>query len=101
MKSSGLNEFLTVRHASGAFRASASHVVFVNDGDKAVADLQMGDEVFVAVDGVEKASRVLSVTQDATDQGMFAPLTQSGTLIVDDVVASNYAKPRTGVHLPH
>merc|ERR1712151_738977 len=46
------------------------------------------------------AREVTSVTQSTGRSGMFAPLTPSGTVVVDDVMASNYAS-YAHVSFPH
>lgn len=89
--------FLKVKHSLGEFRASANHIVLVTDGatkmDKPVSEVRVGDQL-LAVDEKDLAvpSTVLAVDDALTTLGMFAPLTASGTLVVDGVVASNYAE---------
>jgi len=85
------SHFLTVRHAHGELRVSPYHVVFVETGDKLAADLSTGDKVHVTEESGVVLSEVLSVVQSSGGSGMFAPLTPSGKLVVDNVAASNYA----------
>merc|ERR1712228_873985 len=54
-------------------------------------DLVAGDKLYVAEESGVFAREVLSVTQSSGRSGMFAPMTPSGTIVVDNVVASNYA----------
>lgn len=91
------NVFLTVIHSRGEFRASANHIVFANEKEMLVANAQVGDHLFVA----EGKSLVLSVRRSISSQGMFAPLTASGMIVVDGVFASNYAAASTTLRLPH
>jgi len=99
-------EFLNIQHATGTIRVSANHVLFVatNFGreDKAAERITEGDELFVVDAGTSQpvASRVLSVTREFGDQGMYAPLTPSGKIVVDQIVASNYATLH-GMHFGH
>merc|ERR1719436_738055 len=101
----GLNtatKFLSVMHADGQFRLSANHVVFVEGGDKVAADLETGDKLFVlGTSGVVSKEVVVKITEEVGLDGMFAPLTSSGTIVVDNVVASNYASYSEHVALPH
>jgi len=90
-------EFLTVRHSRGELRASANHIVFANDVDMLVASLQVGDDLHSG-DG---KSMVLSVLRSVGSHGMFAPLTPSGTIVVDNVHASDYAGSSETLSSPH
>jgi len=101
--------FVTVIHTNGEFRASAAHIILVKEGlsqrSILVGQLQVGDEVFNAVNQdavwVLKPSRVVAIRRSSTQSGMFAPLTSSGTIVVDGVVASNYASSSEEKHLSH
>lgn len=91
-------KYVVITHSVGMLRASANHLVFLADGsDKPAAEIQVGDVVLSA----EGASSVLSVRQEASDSGMYAPLTASGTLLVDGTLASSYAAPAVSLKLPH
>lgn len=103
--------FLTVTHAHGEFRATAGHLVFTVDqwgreGEKAVGTLKLGDQLLTTRSDSEGdrqtwSSEVLAVRYTAKRVGLYAPLTAGGTLIVDDVLASNYATPALEMPLPH
>jgi hypothetical protein len=88
-------EHVAVLHEQGTFHASPGHLVLTGDGDyKAVGTLRPGDALQVAnAHGLNAAiSRVLSA-QSSTRSDAYAPLTASGTIVVDGVVASSYASP--------
>lgn len=94
--------YLSVTHSHGELRISSSHIVFVTRegigrSDKFASDLEVGDQL-VTVSG---ASKVLAIHHDAGNDGMYAPLTSSGTVVVDGVIASNYAGPPLKGPLPH
>jgi hypothetical protein len=101
------SEFLTIQHATGALRVSANHVLFVSSAigrvDKVAEQIVEGDELFVVPAGTSELaapSKVLSVTRERSDLGMYAPLTPSGKIVVDGTVASNYATI-SGMHFGH
>jgi len=100
--------YLTVSHARGQFRASSTHLVFVQSPgedwtNKAVSNLQIGDQILAAMGGSIPLvpSRVVGISHSSGNNGMFAPLTFSGTAVVDGVLASNYASPSASKHLSH
>lgn len=98
--------FLTVKHEHGVLRATVGHLVFVLEGhrrtDRPVGLLQPGDTLLVADDSNSlMPSRVTAIHQSVTSIGLHAPLTESGTVIVDGVVASIYATPSLAVRMPH
>lgn len=109
-KPSANNAYLTVTHSLGELRLSATHMVFVADAgmsgrsDKLAAELEVGDNVFAVALGSSDTiapSKVLAIRHDAGSHGMYAPLTPSGSVVVDGVVASNYAAPPTDAPLSH
>jgi len=61
---------------------------------KALVDCQEGDELLV-IGGVSSSpgssSPILEIAHEHTSRGMYAPLTDAGTIVVDGVVASTYA----------
>lgn len=101
--------YVTVTHGRGEFRASSTHLVFVLSQQrtwvsKSVGNLQIGDQLLAASgtpDVPLASSRVVATRLTAGYSGMFAPLTASGTAVVDGVVASNYASPSSDKHLSH
>jgi hypothetical protein len=102
------HESLTVVHTHGSFRASRNHLVFViSDGgvrhDKTTGALQPGDLLLIMDSEAAEVSKsiVLSISSQMTTEGMYAPLTSSGTLLVDGVVASAYGTPELGKKFHH
>lgn len=82
-----LELLLTGVDASSKLVASPEHLLFACDGSAVLSeDLKQGDQVRTAngcytVESVNKVER----------RGMYAPATHTGTVIVNGVVASNYA----------
>lgn len=107
----GASGFVTVTHslANESLRASASHLVFTvadASGSRRIAvpaaSLQAGDWILADTsDGRIRPSKVLTVGRGQGAKGMFAPLTSSGSIIVDGVSASNYAVPSSMKWLSH
>eukprot|EP00928_Gymnodinium_smaydae_P039875 TRINITY_DN2714_c0_g4_i1.p1 TRINITY_DN2714_c0_g4~~TRINITY_DN2714_c0_g4_i1.p1 ORF type:complete len:453 (+),score=110.71 TRINITY_DN2714_c0_g4_i1:58-1359(+) len=98
----GASKYLTVTHAGGELQASANHLVFVKSGEtRLVSELRAGDELLVASEDATEASVVLGVRSDEGEEGMFAPLTWSGSIVVNGAVASAYATHSPSVHIPH
>lgn len=100
--------YLVITHMSGKFRASPNHLVFIAVEDDAgyhavqVSEVQVGDMLLAnhgevpknpRLAGAFKPTLVLAVTRATSAQGMYAPLTSSGTIVVDGVLASIYADP--------
>eukprot|EP00929_Paragymnodinium_shiwhaense_P061430 TRINITY_DN3067_c1_g3_i1.p1 TRINITY_DN3067_c1_g3~~TRINITY_DN3067_c1_g3_i1.p1 ORF type:complete len:419 (-),score=88.23 TRINITY_DN3067_c1_g3_i1:252-1508(-) len=106
-------EYVTVVHEYGELRASGSHIAFVTDAmgqrkDVAMSQLSPGDRVQVAgIDGSISndlelvSSRVLALRRSRDASGMYAPLSASGQVIVDGVVASCYAQSSSGLPVSH
>jgi hypothetical protein len=106
--------YLAVKHELGELRVSEVHLVFVDAGssgksEKLAANLRVGDTLYATAQdkkGIPMAtapmlSKVLSVVRRHGNIGMYAPLTASGTIVVDGALASNYAGPGRGLHVPH
>eukprot|EP00929_Paragymnodinium_shiwhaense_P107882 TRINITY_DN74223_c0_g1_i1.p1 TRINITY_DN74223_c0_g1~~TRINITY_DN74223_c0_g1_i1.p1 ORF type:complete len:410 (-),score=42.06 TRINITY_DN74223_c0_g1_i1:61-1212(-) len=97
--SPGGEDYMAMEHSAGSVRASRSHLVFVVDaragglrGSKQASDVEVGDCLAVADDDGNGLCRlVLSVEATHGSSGMFAPLTASGTIVVDGVAASSFA----------
>jgi len=89
--------FLIIEHTRGKLRVSSNHVIFVNSKDgrseKLASDIKVDDEIFAigSEEAITTPSKVTSIRTASNANGMFAPLTPSGSIVVDGVVASNYA----------
>lgn len=96
------HSFIEVIHACGDFSASSNHIVFIirhgSLEDKLVGDLEIGDQLLSRkkddkdkLDNSLESCPVLRIQPKYGHNGMYAPLTPTGTILVDDVVASTYA----------
>jgi len=92
-------KYVVLTHEYGTLRASENHVIFLCDGEarteRRAGEISAGEHLCAASSGITQtlASRVIKVEERAGARGMFAPLTASGTIVVDGAVASNYATP--------
>lgn len=93
------SDFFKVVHSHGQFRATPGHIVFTQAGDFPMSQLKVGDHV--VSQGPPGFSKVIAVYESRSALGMYAPFTASGTIVVDDIGASNYAIPSVQLHLPH
>eukprot|EP00929_Paragymnodinium_shiwhaense_P107308 TRINITY_DN733_c0_g3_i1.p1 TRINITY_DN733_c0_g3~~TRINITY_DN733_c0_g3_i1.p1 ORF type:complete len:442 (+),score=92.46 TRINITY_DN733_c0_g3_i1:100-1425(+) len=92
------NAFYALEHLHGELRASGNHVVFTADGEElAVSEVRPGDQLRFE-GGV--ATSVVAVRESFGETGMYAPLTPAGSIVVDGVVASNYATVES-LEIPH
>eukprot|EP00929_Paragymnodinium_shiwhaense_P027977 TRINITY_DN162_c0_g1_i3.p1 TRINITY_DN162_c0_g1~~TRINITY_DN162_c0_g1_i3.p1 ORF type:complete len:190 (+),score=52.29 TRINITY_DN162_c0_g1_i3:59-571(+) len=87
---------VVIEHASGELRATSNHVLLVDGQDKEAGAVQIGSMIPLS-DG--SFSRVVAVHRDTT-MGLRAPLTKSGLIDIDEVVASNYANAH-GIEVGH
>merc|ERR1712137_700291 len=75
-----------------------NHLLFNGEGLSMAAELFAAGDELVLSSGMR--SRILSVSKDSTEHGMFAPMTASGTIEVDGVMASTYATVGK-LNIPH
>eukprot|EP00929_Paragymnodinium_shiwhaense_P121226 TRINITY_DN93396_c0_g1_i1.p1 TRINITY_DN93396_c0_g1~~TRINITY_DN93396_c0_g1_i1.p1 ORF type:complete len:375 (-),score=59.88 TRINITY_DN93396_c0_g1_i1:281-1405(-) len=100
--------YIAIGHSAGRLRASHKHLVFVLDGEagtsrtsKKAADIEVGDCLVVGKAKLEVVcSRVYSVEEEQGTSGMYAPFTASGNIVVDSVIASDFATCKD-LHVPH
>lgn len=82
--------YLKIVHEAGILHISSDHFVFTrDDGYVPAKEVEIGSTLLASKDGLLGPSRVLEIAP-VYKTGMFAPLTWSGTVIVDGVLASNY-----------
>eukprot|EP00929_Paragymnodinium_shiwhaense_P086348 TRINITY_DN46872_c0_g1_i2.p1 TRINITY_DN46872_c0_g1~~TRINITY_DN46872_c0_g1_i2.p1 ORF type:complete len:468 (-),score=77.74 TRINITY_DN46872_c0_g1_i2:227-1630(-) len=92
------NKYLNAWHQHGRLRASANHMVLISVDETTMRSLPvaavMPGDVLLTLQDVEKPlvqSTVLAVSWETRQTGLFAPITASGTLIVDGALVSTYA----------
>jgi len=73
-----------------AVTLTASHVVFTKDSTKYAGDLVPGDTL-LHWDGVQMVELEITEIKTRQESGFWAPLTRSGTLLVDGFLMSCYA----------
>ncbi|CAF5173000.1 unnamed protein product, partial [Rotaria magnacalcarata] len=81
-----------VSNLSSTILVSANHLIFDYDSGEArfAGKLRVGDRVQF-IDNSEIVPGEIVHIQLTKQEGYYAPLTPSGTIIIDGVVASNYA----------
>jgi hypothetical protein len=94
------NKVVQVCHKSGEVSMSPDHMIFARRAEDECAvgivasDISVGDRVMVPwIDGSLVESEVTSVSIQLA-RGKYAPLTPSGTLLVDSTAVSCYALPQ-------
>ena len=92
--------------SGGALRLTADHMVYAHARREPVlaGSVRVGDRVWVAVNNATARadagafpfapSRVVGVSR-TLERGMHAPLTEEGSVVVDGVLASSYAKVKS------
>lgn len=75
--------------------ASNGHFIYVTDSNttKRMCDVTVGDYVLVVHEmshGYQMTSECVTKKEHTTAQGMYNPMTLSGTIVVDHIIASNY-----------
>jgi len=80
-------EFLEISTSMSTLQVSRDHLVFVNNRQAVPASLiRVGDEV---TDETGSKTPVTSI-KNVVAEGVFAPFTPSGTIVVDNILASSY-----------
>lgn len=87
--SSSLVELLVIEHTLGSLLISSSHFVFKPDGSPIRAGQLRTDQKLLTQDREVTITRISS----QWSQGFAAPMTTSGTIIVDGILCSVYADP--------
>ncbi|XP_023216790.1 sonic hedgehog protein-like [Centruroides sculpturatus] len=96
---SGQAEYLILQTANEqSIRISANHLIFSSMNNvttletKFAGNINVGDYLLVSnqTDQTFEPSSVMQITRDVMD-GAYVPLTQTGTLLVDGILASCYA----------
>jgi len=103
-----VTSFFALKHDAGdQIVATANHLIFASVDvqtppiDIRVDQVQVGMYLWLVVDGkVLKPVRVIDVALHS-ETGYFAPMTGSGTIIVNGVLCSNYIGHRSDHHLKH
>ena len=89
-------DFLKITHERGTLVVTADHMLFCAEANDFVRAKQVRSLQTIFLDGSLITTKVLSRDQVEL-KGIYAPLTTSGTLVVDGIHASCYASP---VELP-
>lgn len=92
-------EVMVIHHSLGKVQLTANHLIFVQRRDcdpvKTILakQVRVGDRLLAPwLDGGVATSEVLEIQRE-TKRGLFAPLLGSGTIVVDNTLASCYATP--------
>ena len=96
-----LTVFNTVRNSTSHIDISAQHLIFVSGKSDPIfaSEVQVGDHLQLVDNNQVIPSEVISI-EPVVSQGFSAPLTRSGTIVVNGIIASNYAEARNH-HLAH
>jgi hypothetical protein len=96
-----LATFIMISHDRGSLNVSANHYVATTNGFTRAIDVHVGDELFAfATDrGSMRASRVMGLSRHVK-YGLYAPITFSGNIVVDGVLASTYTSDEFETFLP-
>eukprot|EP00929_Paragymnodinium_shiwhaense_P100344 TRINITY_DN625_c0_g1_i3.p1 TRINITY_DN625_c0_g1~~TRINITY_DN625_c0_g1_i3.p1 ORF type:complete len:432 (+),score=65.32 TRINITY_DN625_c0_g1_i3:90-1385(+) len=98
------SDILTIEHEMGELRVSSNHKLHVETAagrlalDKQAQDVVTGEALLLGASS--SSSLVLTIRHDATMRGVRSPVTLSGYVTVDNVLASSYAAV-AGQDVPH
>ncbi len=102
MEQMGIYEFLRLSYIvnsgenfTSSIELSSNHLVFVYGRKDPVfaSQIYIGCKIQIIKDGKLFPGEILYIEQ-IKSQGFYAPLTRSGTIVIDKVVSSNYANAR-------
>jgi hypothetical protein len=86
-------QFMMLVHSSGSLNVTKEHYLATDDGRFVPAKhIKVGDKLLVQKEGRLSSSEVTAINQ-VNKQGMYAPVTWNGQLLVDGVHASSYLTP--------
>lgn len=78
-------QFISIEHSHGKLDLSPDHMIFKADGSAVAAkSIAVGDLLSAADSGVSRVEKISIVDTDS----FYAPLTSSGTIVVDEIVSS-------------
>ena len=99
MERAGRADFLTIQtkgNDKGPLVVTADHLVSVNGKFLPAKSIQIGDVLQIGGEG--NASAIVTKIKSGMKTGLYAPLTSSGTLLVNGVKASNYVSLKKEDH---
>ena len=80
-------QYLQLHFGDQPLEISHDHMVFVDKlGAVPASMVGVGDKLLMGAGGVIKVTKIATVNR----QGAFAPFTESGTIVVSDILASSY-----------
>jgi indian hedgehog protein len=91
MKRTGLYEFLSIKIKTTSLYISTNHLIFLDNGTTVFAGELRRDDRIQYFYGNELIFTEIESIYLTNEEGYYAPLTPSGTIIIDNVLVSNYA----------
>ena len=85
-------EFLLLKHQNGQLVVTGDHLLYCADRNEYLPANLVNGVQSIYLDGTMCRSRVLS-RQSRIERGIYAPLTNTGTILVNGVHSSCYASP--------
>ena len=91
MKRTGFYEFLSIQIKNTSLYISANHLIFLANGSAVFAGQLRREDRIKYYDQNQLISTEIESIYLTNEEGYYAPLTSSGTIIIDNVLVSNYA----------